>query len=236
MICISCNTEYNSNFCPNCGEKSGIKKLTFNSIIENAFSTITNMDKGFLYNFKMLFVNPKKISIDYILGKRKGVLNPISFLIISISIYLILEIVFKLPKEQIDNVDRSTLSKKGYDIGQAGGKFIFEYFKYFWIFSILLLANATKIIYRKYSYIEHVAISSFIIGQATLLGIIGFLIFRIPLIFNPILYLAMFILTYLIFYQGKDKFESLLLSFTGLILFIIQLFLVLVILGIVMVQ
>lgn len=205
-------------------------------MIENTFSSITDMDKGFLYNFKMLFVNPEKFSFDYILGKRKGILNPISFLIISISIYLIFETIFKLPKEQIDNIDRSAINKKGYEIGLAGGKIIYEYFKYFWMFSVFLLANTTKIIYGKYSYIEHVAISSLIIGQATLLGIIGFLIFRIPLTFNPILYLAIFTLTYFIFNKEKAKFKSILLSFLGLILFIIQLFLVIVIIGIVMVQ
>lgn len=235
MTCISCNTIHNSNFCPNCGEKSGTKTITFNSIIENAFSTITNMDKGFLFNLKMLFVNPRKFITDYILGKRMGIINPISFLIISISIYLIIEIIFKLPKEQHDHVNKLVISEKGYEIGRAGGKFIHEYFKYFWIFSILLFANATKIIYRKYSYIEHVAISSFIIGQATLLSIIGFIFFKTPLIFNPILYLTIFILTYFIFNEGKDKFESLLLACTSLIFFIIQLFAFILFLGVLMI-
>jgi hypothetical protein len=236
MICISCKTEYVSNFCPNCGEKAGIKKLTFNSIIENTFSTITNMDKGFLYNVKMLLVNPKKFTIDYILGKRKGILNPISFLIISISFYLILEVIFKLPNAQIENADRSTFSEMGYKIGAAASTIINEYFKYFWIFTILLLANATKISFGKYSYIEHIAISSFIIGQATLFGIIAFLIFKITLFLNPILYLSIVILTYVIFNQGKNRFDSLLLSFLVMILFIIQLFLVILITGILMLQ
>ena len=85
MICISCHTEHNENFCPNCGERAGVKKITFRSTIEDAFSTLTNMDKGFLFNIKALVINPQKLTTDYLIGKRRGILNPISFLIISIS-------------------------------------------------------------------------------------------------------------------------------------------------------
>ena len=228
--------EHESKFCPNCGEKSDIEKITLNSIFENALSTITNMDKGFLYNLKTLSIDPRKITIDYILGRRKGILNPISFLIISISIYLILENFLKIPREQTEPTAEALYYKKGYAIGHAGGKIIFEYFKYFWIFSILLYANATKLIFGKYHYLEHVAICSFVIGQATLIGLLGFLIFRQPLPLNPILYLALFIITFFIFRQGKNKFDSLLLTFTTLILFMIQVFLVIAVIGIVMIQ
>jgi len=236
MICIACNTEYSSNFCPNCGENSKIKKITFNSFIQDAFATITNMDKGFLYNLKTLFINPKKIPTGYLLGKRKGILNPISFLIISISIYLILENLFKVPNEHVDtSFTRSPLFEKSREVGAAGGKIISAYFKYFWIFSVMLLANTTKLIFGKYNYLEHVALSSFIIGQATLFAIIGFLIFKFPLIFDPLLYLSILYMIYFIFKQGKDKIDILLLSITSLILFVIQIFLVITIIGLAMI-
>ncbi len=236
MICISCNTEYSSNFCPNCGENSKIKKITFNSFIQDAFATITNMDKGFLYNLKTLFINPKKIPTDYLLGKRKGILNPISFLIISISIYLILENLFRIPIKQIDtSFANSPFFEKGREIGAAGGEIISANFKYFWIFSVIMLANTTKLIFGKYNYLEHVAISSFIIGQATLIAIIGFLILKSPLILNPLLYLSILFMIYFIFKQSKDKFGSLLLSITSLILFVVQIFVVIASIGFAMI-
>lgn len=236
MICISCNTEYCSNFCPNCGENSKIKKITFNSFIQDAFATITNMDKGFLYNLKTLLINPKKIPSDYLLGKRKGILNPISFLIISISIYLILENLFRIPIKQIDtSFANSPFFEKGREIGAAGGEIISANFKYFWIFSVMLLANTTKLIFGKYNYLEHVAISSFIIGQATLIAIIGFLILKSPLILNPLLYLSILFMIYFIFKHSEDKFGSLLLSITSLILFVVQIFVVIASIGFAMI-
>jgi len=232
MICISCNNEHNEKFCPNCGEKSEVKKITLTSIIEEAFSTITNMDKGFLYNIKSLFKNPKEFTADYISGKRKGILNPISFLIISISIYLIIETFFKVPVEVDEPVVHSVIYSKGYLIGQSAGEFIYSYSKYFFMFLIFPLANSTKLVFQKYNYMEHIVISSFIIGLATLISIITFLFFKPPLVFNPILYIILFYLIYKIF-KNQGEFNYL-LTLVSLFLFIFQISIIILTVGIVM--
>ena len=231
MNCISCNFEHNEKYCPNCGEKKETKKITLTSVIEDTFSSITNMDKGFLFNIKTLIVNPQKITIDYILGKRKGILNPISFLIFSITIYLIVITFFKIPKELVEenNLTKTGLRKVSYDLGY----FIRANIKYFWIFTIIPLAASLKLIFKKYNYLEYLAVSSFIIGQATLIGIISFLAFRFPLIFDPTVYFVILWLIYKIFKNNNAKLESVLLSLTILILFIIQLIITLGIIGIV---
>ncbi len=59
MICIACENEHQENFCPNCGERAGIPKITFKSMFVEAFKTVTNMDKGFLLNLKYLTLHPK---------------------------------------------------------------------------------------------------------------------------------------------------------------------------------
>ena len=47
------------------------------------------MEKGFLFNLKTLFVDPHKIVSEYISGRRKNIYNPISYLIITVTLYLI---------------------------------------------------------------------------------------------------------------------------------------------------
>lgn len=232
MICIVCKTEHNANFCPNCGEKAKIKKITFKSIIEDAFSTITNMDKGFLYNLKMLFVNPKSISIDYILGKRKGILNPISFLILSVTMYLIMESLLRIPKDNtgILNLPEVYVGKVAY----AAGKYVHSFFKYFWILSIIPLAISTKLIFGKYNFTEHLAINSFVLGQATLIGLISYLVLKIDMPINPLVYLLILWLMYRIFMTRKDKLKTFLMSFITLILFILQLIIITLGIGVIM--
>lgn len=224
MICVSCNNEHNDKYCPNCGEKNGIKKITLASIIEDAFSSVTNMDRGFLYNIKALILKPQKLITDYILGKRRGILNPISFLIFSVTIYLIVISVFETPKElnEINSNTKSSLEKVTNEVGT----FIRTNIKYFWILSIIPLGLSLKLAFNKYNYLEHLAISSFVIGQATLAAVISHLLFKIPLIFDPIVYLSILWLIYKIFKNKRNKTESFLISFAILFVFVVQLSLI----------
>jgi hypothetical protein len=230
MVCISCKNEHDENYCPNCGEKNGVKKITFVSIIEDVFSSVTSMDRGFLYNMKTISLKPQKIASDYINGKRKGILNPVSYLIFSVTIYLIVITIFKIPKElsEINNVSKSSFQ---ITLNETG-LFIRTYLKYFWILSVIPLGLALKLVFKKYNYLEHLAISSFIIGHATLVGVISYMLFKIHLIFDPIIYFVIFWLIYKVFKNNSKKLELFLTAFAALFLFIIQLILIISIIGI----
>lgn len=235
MKCISCNYEHEENFCPNCGEKSNVDKITFSAMSRNAFLAITNMDKGFLYNLKHLTLNPRKTILDYISGKRKAIYNPILFLLVCITLYIIIENQFdfitansgKVEFLESDNVVR----KKSKSIGYNAGKFISEYLKYFWMFTIFLLANTTKLLFKRFNYAEHLAISAFIIGYSTLIGIIGYFIFHWVIILNPLVYLTMSILIYNVFKGRDDKIATFILAGSCLFLFLIQFFIIVLGLG-----
>lgn len=221
MKCISCNNVHEENYCPHCGEKKNVKRITFPSMFQYTLSSIIGMDKGFLFNVKSLFTNPKKIITNYILGKRKNILNPISFLIFSITIYLIIEALLKVPikKSPITNIDKEGLQKIGY----FGGKFIRIYFKYFWIFALIPLSFLTRILFKKYNYSEHLAINSFILGQITLIGILTHFFFRMPIIIlDPFIYVALILYIYIVFKNKNDKMEAAILSFLTIFLFILM--------------
>lgn len=228
MQCISCDKVHEENFCPNCGERKGIERITFSSILNSFFSSITSMDRGFLYNCKTLFLNPKKITIDFIRGNRRGIFNPVSYLIFSITIYILVITFMHVPPETSD-VDRATLPEYR-NAAYATGQFVRRYIKFFWIFTIIPLGLSLKLVFRKYNLAEYLAISSFIVGQATLVGIISYLLTRIPLVLDPLVYVVIFWLVYKTFKVKNEISDSLLLTFCALVLFIIQLILILAIL------
>ncbi|WGH76356.1 DUF3667 domain-containing protein [Tenacibaculum tangerinum] len=227
MTCVSCGKKHNGNYCSNCGEKSGNNSINFTSFIKDSFSTITNMDKGFLFNIKALMINPKKLILEYLNGKRKGIFNPISFLFLSITIYLILVNFLKIPKVSSSYIEPNNDSLKS--IGYEIGLFIRTYFRYFWIFSIVPLAISLKSFFR-YNFIELLAVSCFILGQATLVATISFICFRLPLIFDPIIYLFIMFLTYRII-RTPNKTESLLMAFTSTFIFVLLLILAVALFG-----
>ncbi|WP_299624093.1 DUF3667 domain-containing protein [uncultured Tenacibaculum sp.] len=229
MICISCGHEHDEKFCPNCGEKADNKTITLTSLIATSSKSLIEMDKGFLYNVKHLCISPKKMVIDYLNGKRKGVFNPISFLIITTTIYIILE-GFSKSGFTID-VSPEIEKQKIYSLSYKTGAFIRKYFKFFWAFCIFPMAIVTNLFYRKYNFWEHLTISAFMFGQATLLGTVLLLITQIPLIFNPLVYIILTFFIYSIFSEKKHKGEDISKALTIMFLYGILLFIVILILS-----
>lgn len=223
MICVSCKSSLTGKFCSNCGEKSGTPKITFKSTIHSSLTTITNMDKGFLYNIKNLTIKPKVIVQEYINGKRKGIFNPISFLIISITAYLILESVLKPNNIATQEQIKTFKEELSFKIGSSGGQFIKDYFKFFWILNILPLSILTKIFFKRFNLAEHITINSFILGYITLIfGSISLITFKYSLIFNPVIYIALIWYIYRVFHDKNEKLASLLIAALIVLLFILS--------------
>ncbi|CAM1371689.1 DUF3667 domain-containing protein [Tenacibaculum xiamenense] len=234
MECVSCNTEHDENFCPNCGQRNGVLRITMSSIIGSTLSTFINMDRGFLFNLKSLVITPKQTITDYIKGKRRGILNPMSYLILSITFYIVIITLIPIPKDPNDvvNVPKTGIGKIAYEIGIL----LRVHIKYFWIFSIIPLGSSLRLIFGKYNYPEHLAISSFIIGQATIIAVVSYILFRIPLFFDPIVFGVISWLIFKIFKQKNNTGESLVMTFATILFFVIQWFIFLILIGVLKTQ
>lgn len=181
-----------------------------------------------MYNVKALLIDPQKIAFDYIAGRRKGILNPISFLVLSITLYIIVISLFKAPQER--SPDKPLSKSELQAAANFVGLFLRTYLKFFWILCIIPLGLSLKLFFRQYNFIEHLAISSFIIAQATLIGVFSFLFLRFPLIFDPVVYLSILWLVYRMF-NKQDKTKAAAISISTLILFGFQLMLIIGILA-----
>jgi hypothetical protein len=232
MLCLNCSKEHIDNFCPNCGEKSAVKRITFKSMMEDFLSSFINMDKGLLFNLKWLTIDPKKIIAGYIKGKRKGILNPISYLLFSISLYLIILVIFDFPKEAVTlkGEPDSDLGKAFYGVGL----FIRGHIKYFWILSIIPLGLSLKLVFGKYNFFECFAIACFVVGHATLASILSYFVFKRPLFLDPVVFLFILWLILRVFKNSKFTIEQVLMSITSMIIFIIQLAIILAFMGFIM--
>lgn len=223
MICINCKYEHLEKFCPNCGESGEVAPITLSRILKDGITTISSMDKGILYNIKQLFFNPRNLVKDYIEGKRKIVFNPISYLIVVVTLYLIIESFIESP---ISNDEK--LTGTVYEFGTKAGEFIAGNAKYFWIFSVFWLSLASKLIHKKYNYAEHLAINSLVIGQATIVGICTLVLFKFRMIMNPFVYLFIIWMFYRIHGIKGRLIENTILAIISTFLFVLFTFLILV--------
>ncbi|MEM1220460.1 MAG: DUF3667 domain-containing protein [Bacteroidota bacterium] len=217
MQCITCGTEHDSAFCPNCGEKAVVPSITFRSMLQDLIANSLGTQKGFFYNLKYLFTQPKPLVESYLKGRRKNIQNPASYLFIAVTLYLIVDALIDTRRET------GAPTTEFYSLGYAAGQFIRAYFKYFWILSIIWLSLASKLVFRTYRLAEHLAINAFVIGQATLVGIGSFVILKLPILFDPVVLCFLIWMLYRIYWQKGDS--SLLKAVATVFFFVLQLLL-----------
>ena len=217
MICISCEYEHNGQYCPKCGEKAGTQRIRFVSILEESISTIAVMDKGFLFNVKNLALNPKQFINSYLKGKRKSVFNPLSFFLVSITLYILAQLAFK--ELFSDSLAFEPDQSNRYNSGYLAGRFIYIHLDYFWGLSLIWLSVSTKLLFQQFNFAEHLTINAFIIGQATLIGILVYPVFQIPVMFDPLVYLIIIIMLFRFYYKSDDTSVIVVKSVFSIIIF-----------------
>jgi len=103
--------------------KKIVSGFTFKDLSSSLITNITDLDKGILYNLKNLTTKPYELVNNYIDGKRKSVFNPISYAIISVTLYLLLSDFFKHKGVEID-VDETLKGAPNYKFGVKIGQFL----------------------------------------------------------------------------------------------------------------
>ena len=208
MECLNCKTIFEGNFCPNCGQKSQTKRFTFGKIINDAFKTITNTDKGLFSNFKNLTLHPGKYINGYIEGKRINVFNPFSYALIAIGLYLFMDhyydySLFESFKSSGYNKERT--SNSNYNFWYQVGYFTYKYIKYFFLLNIFYLSILSALILKKRNFVEHIVINSFIVGHAIIISTLLIPNYSAPIIFNPLTYLIICALMYQVYKKYDYK-------------------------------
>jgi rRNA maturation protein Nop10 len=85
--CLNCGKTTSENYCPNCGQKTDTHRYSFKHLIEHDFiHGIWHVDKGILYTLKELFTRPGHRVREYIQGKRKGLFNFFTLLVIILAV------------------------------------------------------------------------------------------------------------------------------------------------------
>ena len=92
--CKNCGTAVNDKYCPHCGQKAGVKRISLGDLLKDLPHAIFHVDNGILYNVHQLFKRPGAAINDYMNGKRKPFYHPASFLLISLILnFLIVKII-----------------------------------------------------------------------------------------------------------------------------------------------
>lgn len=179
MICANCNGTVDTNFCPTCGQKNGIHRITIGHVIHEGVHSITHADKGFLLLVRQLITRPGLVAKEYIEGKRKRYFNPLSFLVISSALFA----YFGAATGFMDALTGGGGSNRAggrrpsddwlevFKIASHSGKWLTLLF----IAPLFAFLSWLFFIRKKYNYAENFVLHSFIFGEAALFRLLVFI-------------------------------------------------------------
>lgn len=195
MSCKNCDFELeeSNRFCSNCGAQVVNQKLTVKKVVHEFSERYLSFDNKFLFTFKTMFTHPELVVNGYLEGLRIRYVNPITYLIIAVTLSGIN--VYLMKKGYFGEVDYSTFSnneKTPFDMKEYMNS-VYDYNSIL-IFSILpLLALVSKIVFynlKQYNYAEHNLIYFYTYSQTSILTV---LIIPVILIFDiEYVYYALF--------------------------------------------
>ncbi len=174
MNCKNCERLVEGNFCPFCGQSTKVNKINFFYFLNELSGSIFQVNKGFFYTLKELFIRPGHSIRDYLSGKRKQHFKPIAYALTLSTIYFILaqllgsQTFLNDASEGFFNYESET----GTSTSQLA---IFNWFTKHYAYTILMLlpiyALASYLVFlgAGYNYLEHFVLNSYITGQQALL-------------------------------------------------------------------
>lgn len=190
-ICQKCKSEFHGNYCSNCGHPQEIERINSRYIMSE-IGSVLNLQKGFFFTIKELFIRPGQNIKRFISEDRNRLVKPIMFILICSLTYTIIEQIFEFKDGYID---------LQFDGSDSAISLIFQWITQNYGYSNILMsvfvAIWIKIFYRKYNYnfYEILILLLFISGMemmiASFLGILESLT-KIPILSFGIYFISIY--------------------------------------------
>jgi hypothetical protein len=84
--CLHCGHQGDGNYCQDCGQPYGVKRITVTGLLHDVTHTFTHLEKGFGYTLKELAIHPGKMQRRYLAGDRVKHQKPFSMFFICATI------------------------------------------------------------------------------------------------------------------------------------------------------
>lgn len=154
MRCLNCGTEFESKYCPNCGQSASTRRFQMKEMLTTLITSIVGGDNRFLCTCWALVCRPGHIVREYLQGRRVSYNNPVALLITLVAIYTIVRCFISDDTSPLDiirpNIDvdyvNSNLMRKVLEFG----KIIISNDVYYALTSVFLTLLPLHFVLRKY--------------------------------------------------------------------------------------
>ncbi|MEJ7609823.1 MAG: DUF3667 domain-containing protein [Ferruginibacter sp.] len=182
--CLNCNTVLTerSKFCPQCGQKTNLPRLSLLDIIHDGMHYFIHADKSILHLFKALVVKNGSVPREYISGKRKSYFPPLNFFLVVATIFVLIVSAFYVPAAPAniaaahpelnkipDPVHRASVTRI-YERRDTAVRFVNKYSNILSMIAVPLICLVFWLCYYKgrYNYTEHLVACMYMIAFTNL--------------------------------------------------------------------
>ncbi|MBD3581781.1 DUF3667 domain-containing protein [Flavobacterium selenitireducens] len=112
-VCRNCDRELAADFgfCPGCGQKSDLHRLSWHEIAHDSIHYFTHADKGIFSLIADLGSKPGSVARQYVEGRRRKYFPPLNFFLIIAAILVISSTWNPLQRTDISRENITVLSK-----------------------------------------------------------------------------------------------------------------------------
>jgi hypothetical protein len=240
MNCKNCEAPLEGPFCSACGQKVITERMTVKRMFREVFSTLTNLDRGFLHTIQQLFVAPDRVFKRYIDGATREFYHPLRYFLILMGISVIIGLSTGLYEAQGENMNQMMGLNNASPEEIARQKMIAgevkKYLNFIPLLLIPFLSFISSRLFRSfgYNYAEHLVLNTFLYGHLALIGLPTlFLYMAVPSLVPYALVFSFAISTlfygYVIHRLFKEQYfvaciQGLIINVGGYILFLIIVF------------
>jgi len=183
MICKNCENQLSGDFCNKCGQKSGVERINFRYLVNEIPNSIFQLNRGFLFTIKELFIRPGHSIREFLSGKRVRHYKPIAFLLITSTIYVLSAYLMSRNTYLSDLISgfKDGIEENHQTPDNEFLDWVSKYQIYFPLLILPIFSISTYIAFFKstYNYFEHLVINFYITGQQMIIyWILGFIFFK----------------------------------------------------------
>lgn len=186
MNCINCSTDVTSNFCPQCGQRSKVKRITLREGWNDFWARVYGFDGMFPRTLRDLTVRPSVTAVEFIKGNRVKYYGPVGYFFLMITLYLLcidfMGIDFKQIMQESQNKYSIGMAGRGQkEIIQAVMEFVSNNLKWIAFLAVPMDALAARyFFFRKngLNFLENSVLPFYLRGHLYWLNIIAAIIYK----------------------------------------------------------
>lgn len=199
--CLNCDEPISKKFCPNCGQKTDIHRITIKHFIfHDLLHGVWHLEKGILFTLKEAIVRPGNAALDYIGGKRVRYYNVFYLILLLIGLGIIIENMYAIASQKYVSFIKPEIETEA---KSAVLDYIGKNVKFFLALAIPVFSLNSYLLFnkKKLYYSEHIIIFGMMYLGIIFLTLVSNIFYFVEFI-KPIAFLSYWIdkMLYVIFF------------------------------------